>query len=286
MPQNRASTYFDQIKFALEHYHDAATLAESSPLAAPYFLGSALRLATATAHERGEVLCREIDAALSTLWSEALPEGGQQMMQAAQEELEQQGRGARYDCLILELNYFKRRFKLANQSEIYNDILHISRASHDRYLATAVERLGSALLRRLRPSLRFEQPRLTHLVGRSGLLQQALEMLLSGKSVTLTGAGGVGKTSLGLALGEEWLTPALFCTPSVPVSTIHYIVCSLPWVTFCSNKAHRCSGKTVGGQSWADQRLSACSRPDAKDLRSLAQRAPCSVLTRSISCAV
>ena len=87
-------------------------------------------------------------------------------------EAAMQGQGDRYYCLILELNYRRRCYKPApkNQAEIYNDILHISRPSHDRHLAQAVERLGALLLQRLRPTIRPEQPTLPmHLIGRDDL---------------------------------------------------------------------------------------------------------------------
>ena len=81
------------------------------------------------------------------------------------------------------------------KSEIYNDILHISRASHYRFLAGAVEHLGSARLRHLRPSLRFDRPVLPKdLIGRTLFVKRAMQQLHKGESITLIGPGGVGKT--------------------------------------------------------------------------------------------
>ena len=113
----------------------------------------------------------------------------------------------------MELNYLKRCFKPPpkNQAEIYHDILHISRPTHDRHLRDAVERLGAHLLQRLRPAIRPEQPTLSaELLGREQIQAQILADLQGGKAVSLTGAGGVGKSSLGVAVTEAWDSPAIF----------------------------------------------------------------------------
>lgn len=208
-----SSSYFEHVKLALEGITTPTTLGEYSPLAAPYFLGSVLHGRAATAAMRGETLCAEIDQALNAMWGGSLPATGQAMLAAVAAEETDHGRGGRYDCLILELNYFKRCFQPPpkNQAAIYHDILHISRPTHDRHLRDAVDRLGAQLLQRLRPAIRPEQPSLqTNLLGRDQLLAQILSDLEAGKAVSLTGAGGVGKTSLGVAVTEAWDSPAIF----------------------------------------------------------------------------
>lgn len=209
----RTATFFDQVKAALTHYADPQWLGEHSPLAAPYFLGTALHGAAPAASERGRVLIAVVEQALAAFWGGALPDNGPAMLQAVATEAAEQGQGSRYDCLILELNYRKRAFRPApkSQAEIYNDILHISRPTHDRHLHDAVERLGADLLQRLRPAIRPEQPTLnTNLVGREELLGQLLADLQAGNCISLTGAGGVGKTSLAVAVTEQWHSPATF----------------------------------------------------------------------------
>ncbi|MBX3000140.1 MAG: tetratricopeptide repeat protein [Caldilineaceae bacterium] len=204
------ATFFDHLKLALESFDDPARLGSQSPLAAPYFLGEALRGADTTPLGRGRTLHAEISRVLEGMWGGPLPLSGQEMLAAVEAEDEQ---GGRYDCLILELNYFKQRYRPAprNQSEIYNDILHISRPTHDRHLRAAVERLGTLLLRRLRPAVRPEQPMIPPvLIGRDPLLAQILDDLKMGRAVSLSGAGGVGKTSLAAALADQWISPALF----------------------------------------------------------------------------
>lgn len=212
-PAVRTITFFEQLKAALAHYSDPQWLGEQSPLAAPYFLGGVLHGVAPSACERGQVLIDTLEKTLASLWGGALPTSGQTMLAEVAAEAADQGQGDRYHCLILELNYRRRCFKPApkNQAEIYNDILHISRPSHDRHLAQAVERLGALLLQRVRPTIRPEQPTLqTTLIGRADLLAHLLPALAAGKCLSLTGPGGVGKTSLGAAICEQWPSPAIF----------------------------------------------------------------------------
>lgn len=209
----KSTSYFEQMKWALENYADCTRLGEDSPLAAPYFLGAALHGVMPTTAVRGAALCAEIDKALTSLWGGPLPLDAKAMVAAVTEETETQGRGGRYDCLILELNYLKRCYKPApkSQAEIYNDILHISRPTHDRHLHDAVQRLGALLLQRVRPAIRPEKPTLHHdLIGRAQLQSQIMADLQAGKSVSLTGPGGVGKTSVATAITEQWHSPAVF----------------------------------------------------------------------------
>lgn len=206
----RTPSFFEHVKFALETFDDPVALGEQSPLAAPYFLGSVLHGTEATAQGRGQALQREITLTLESLWGGPLPDAGEEMLAGVEEESDQ---GGRYDCLILELNYIKERFRPAprNQSEIYNDILHISRPTHDRHLRAAVERLGATLLLRLRPAVRPEQPAMAAmLVGRDTLQAEMVAHLQAGRAVSLTGAGGMGKTSLGAAVADDWHSPAVF----------------------------------------------------------------------------
>lgn len=206
-------TFFTHIKNVLEHWSDLAWLGTNSPLATPYFLGEQLHGTEVTPEARGAVLLAEVERTLEALWRGPLPDDATTVMDAIEAEEDEQGRGDRYDCLILELNYLKRIFRPApkSQAEIYNDILHISRPSHDRHLAQAVERLGSVLLQRLRPAIRPEQPQLAAtLIGRKELQSEILAELTAGSSVSLIGAGGVGKTALGAAITEEWVSPAVF----------------------------------------------------------------------------
>ncbi len=221
-----AATFYEQLKLALEYQAEPAILRDYSPLAKPYFLnqrgeriappqskGWALSATAASPIDWGQVLSDKLYEAATTLWRGPLPTTGQTLLAAVDEEAETHGRGARYYYLILELNYFNRLFTPPpkTQAEIYQDILHISRTSHDRSLKEAVEQLGTLLLQRLRPPLRLEMPTLRGLLlGREQLRAQCLAHLTAGNSVSLTGPGGMGKSTLGSALVEGWPTPAIF----------------------------------------------------------------------------
>lgn len=208
-------TFFDTLKAALEQYTQPEQLGEQSPLAAPYFLGAAITpTEAATPLGRGQALCRVLEQALTTLWGDVLPTQRTAMLQVLGEVDSQGNRTTRYDVLVLELNYFQRCFTNPaprNQAEIYDDILHISRPTHDRHLRNAISRLGETLLAQVRPTFHLENPLPpATLIGRTELKNQVLALLQSGQSVALVGPGGIGKTALGAAIYQHWSTPARF----------------------------------------------------------------------------
>ena len=209
-----ASTFFDYLKLALDDYQNPEALGQLSPLTTPYFLGRALinEPTAETDMGRGQVLCREIDHAMESLWGDTLPADVDALFQGAAPDEAQKGSNDRYHYLILELTYFKRYFAIGpkTHADIYDDILHISRATYHRHLREATETLCKALLLHLNPSFSPEQPILyTDLIGRAHLLERCLKTLQDGKSISLCGAGGVGKTSLGVAIREQWSSSAV-----------------------------------------------------------------------------
>lgn len=214
VPPSDSATFYDQLKFALEHIADPQLLGEHSFLAQPYFLGSApYEQATATtSFARGSVLCAEIKKANAALWQGALPLAPADLLQSALQAKDDRGFCDQYHYLLLDLNYFHQHFPPPNkQSDIYADILHVSRATYDRHLREAIRRLSDLLLLHLQPTLHVEQPvAAAELIGRNGILVDSLAALQAKKSVYLCGASGIGKTALGAALAEEWATPALF----------------------------------------------------------------------------
>ena len=210
---SKATTFYEHLRLALDLYNNPQRLGEESPLAAPYFLGHALEQAADTATGRGLALRAEFDHALEALWGgTALPNRGE-LLAAVDKERNSGTHGPCYDFFLLDLNYCQQCYTPVptSQSQIYNDILHISRATHDRHLRSAVKRLGEILLKRLRPSLRLEEPVLPpELIGRQSLVDTCLEALATGQSVALVGAGGIGKTALGATISECWESPAVF----------------------------------------------------------------------------
>jgi tetratricopeptide (TPR) repeat protein len=206
----RGRSFFDHVKQALELCNDPAQLGERSPLATPYLLGSQLHGTTADAPGRGQALIAAIMQAAETLWGGPLPADSDALTTLALGETPPAGR---YACLILELNYFKQRFRPAprNQAAIYSDILHISRPTHDRHLRSAVEQLGTALLQHLRPAIHLEQPiPPSILIGREALCAQALAALRERRSLGINGPSGVGKSALGAAIRAQWANAPRF----------------------------------------------------------------------------
>ncbi len=207
-------TFFDQLKFALEHYHQPALVGERSPFAQPYFLGQALhRSADALTNlGRGSALCMALESAAVALWAGPLPTTQALLLQVALQAKEDVGLCDRYYYLLLDLTYFHHYFaRPRNQAEIYDDILHVARATYDRHLREALQRVGEMLLLRLQPTLPLEQPVLNvELIGRAAVCDESLAALRQGNSVYLCGVSGIGKTTVGVALAERWPTSAIF----------------------------------------------------------------------------
>ncbi len=206
-----AVSFTEQIRAALNHFAEPDWLGEQSPLAAPYFLGTALGEAV-TAVQRGEALQAALISAADRLWNEPIPETRNDLETAVQDERKEQGnKGLRYHYLLLELRYFRRFFRPADSPTADNDIaicdyLSISRASYFNHLKAAQQTLGDALLAQLQPTFRLEQPLHlpAQLIGREALITHSLEALQAGQSVALSGMGGSGKTTLAAAVAQAW----------------------------------------------------------------------------------
>lgn len=203
-----AKTFTEHLKLALEFHKEPQILQNHSPLAEPWFLhqNETADMAHTPAPNWGAVLSEQIWQAAGQLWRDEVPQRHEHLVAQVEAEAEQ-GRAGKYDFFLLELNYFKRIYRPhpKNQSTIYNDILYISRATHDRHLRDALERLSTILLKKLRPSIRLESPRLpTVIVGRERLREQCRASLLQKQTVNLVGSGGIGKTTLGAMIRNRW----------------------------------------------------------------------------------
>lgn len=205
-----AKTFTEHLKLALEFHKEPSILQSYSPLAQPWFLHQNDSDNQQSEHEFvpdwGEVLADQIWEAAGLLWGDEVPTRHEYLVEQVEHEMDQ-GRGGKYDFFLLELNYFKRIYRPhpRNQSTIYNDILYISRATHDRHLRDALDRLSNILLKKLRPSIRLESPRLPQvIVGRDRLREQCRASLLNKQTVNLVGSGGIGKTTLGALIRERW----------------------------------------------------------------------------------
>ncbi|HRW04059.1 MAG TPA: hypothetical protein P5121_03120 [Caldilineaceae bacterium] len=208
------ATFYDQLKFVLEHIDEPHLLGEQSFLAQPYFLGQTLRErpSATTPFARGSVLRAEIVKAAAALWEGTLPTEPAILLATSLQAKDERGICDQYHYLLLDLTYFHHYFPApSKQSDIYDDVLHVSRATYDRHLREAIRRLGELLLLHLQPTLHVEQPLATSdLVGREEMQAKCIQGLQAGKSVFLCGASGIGKSALGAAVAEEWHSPAVF----------------------------------------------------------------------------
>lgn len=198
------SLFEEQVKQALKWFDDPQRLGTESPLASPYFLGAAVSdpVRVSTAQGRGELLQEEIRAAAATLWAGPLPKTLEEMQQALRMERQTPGT-ARYAYLVLELRCFQRYLKPRRLADVWEheDFLLGSKTEHYRDYDQAIQHLGAALLRRLCPPWRAEQPQVpATLFGYEAIQQRLLDALNVGQTVAISGAGGVGKTTLGAAL--------------------------------------------------------------------------------------
>ena len=195
----------------LKHYTDPAWLGNNIPLATPYFLGRHLHHVRNpnTPPGLGRALQAVIAEAADSLWPGPLPQSQQGLLSAvARERTESGSDGSRYRYLLLDLRYLRRYFPPSaapNQVSAMPDYLGVSKTRFFEHLKEARDALGAALLKLVQPGLRLEQPIPSGpIIGRTELLQQCLHDLRNGRSVTLSGIGGAGKTTLGSAIAQQW----------------------------------------------------------------------------------
>jgi hypothetical protein len=173
-----SATFRAHLEQALDHYADARWLGEHSPLAAPYVLGGALigEPDADTSVGRGRALQKKLLAAAASL-----------------NDAEKR---------LLQLTYFRPK-ALRTQAGIATE-LAISPATYYRQRADAITRLEAAFARLMPSPARAAPPALPmHLIGREPIVQACARGLRNGQTLSLTGPGGLGKTTLGAALVEQ-----------------------------------------------------------------------------------
>ena len=207
-----------QLKLALRNYHNPQKLGEESPLAAAYFLGQTALEQRRTQREtmliRGQALQNALDQAVEALWGKNPPQNRETLAQAIP-QIRQTPSSTQYAYLVLELRCFQRFFKPRRLSDIWEaeTFLPGSRTEHYRDFDLAVKRLGDVLLTQLRPTFRPEQPQPQgQLFGYQSIQQHCQSALEAGQTVALYGAGGMGKTSLGMTLAANSLQPTFWFT--------------------------------------------------------------------------
>ncbi len=204
------------VKQALRLYGQPERLGRESPLASAYMLGRVLRNVPrpVTDRARGEALRAEIRASAANLWRGPLPASREEMLEAIT-VVRRDPDDPRYSYVVLELRCFQDYIAPYRMSDIWEQphLLPGSKSQHYRDFDVAVRRLAAVLLDRLRPALRPERPRPPDvLYGYERQLELLTDGLARGCSVALTGAGGVGKTSLGAAALARLGRPSFWYT--------------------------------------------------------------------------
>jgi tetratricopeptide (TPR) repeat protein len=212
-----ATVFLVAVRAALEHYDDPQWLGRRSPLASPYFLSAQQPGGTAVMglRERGLLLQGVLGEAATSLWDGPLPQTRAALINAVEEDRARLGnKSPRYYYLLLELRYLRRHFPpsaFPAAVEAMPGYVNVSPTRFFIHLEEAIDELGRRVLERLTPALRLERPDLVAPpIGRSAVIELALRELLAGRSVALTGVGGVGKSTVGAALLADWPSRAVF----------------------------------------------------------------------------
>jgi tetratricopeptide (TPR) repeat protein len=212
-----ATVFSAAVRAALEHYADPQWLGRRSPLASPYFLSGRHPGGAAVMglRERGLLLQGVLGEAATSLWDGPLPQTRTDLIAAVDEDRARLGsKSPRYYYLVLELRYLRRHFPpsaFPTAVEAMPGYVNVSPTRFFIHLEEAIDELGRRMLERLVPALRLERPDLVAPpIGRSEVIDFALRELLAGRSVALTGAGGVGKSTVGAALLAVWPSRAVF----------------------------------------------------------------------------
>ncbi|HEU5086786.1 MAG TPA: ATP-binding protein, partial [Roseiflexaceae bacterium] len=213
-----ALTPFERhVKEALRLYDRPERLGRESPLASPYVLGRALAEQARPMNDqaRGEVLCAELCRAARQLWRGALPSTRDEAL-AAIVEARRDPDDPRYAFVVLELRCFHQWITPYRTSDIWEQphLLPGSKSQHYRDFDAAVKRLAALFLEHLRPMQRPERPRPPAILyGYDRQLELLTDALRRGESVSISGPGGVGKTSIAvLALSQLPERPSFWYT--------------------------------------------------------------------------
>lgn len=240
---------------ALKHYNDPLWLGQYSPLATPYFLGTLLQQEQQPESNlgRGHGLQHAIDKAAASIWPGELPQSKQGLLNLVEKERAEELYGPRYLFLLLDLRYLRRYFlpsSAPNTVGAMYDLLNVSETRFFAHLQKARSKLAEALLRITRPSLRLERPVQPLLIGRDRLLRQCSAALMNRRSVTLSGLAGIGKTSLGAFVAQQWPSGAAFWHTFRPglnddlagvifglAHFLHQCGCSSLWLQLMANES-------------------------------------------------
>lgn len=206
-----ATVFSATVRAALEHVADPQWLGRHSPLATPYFLGqqSSGNIYPTGERERGLRLQITIREAAAEMWGGSLPTTRDILATAVDEDRAQQGsKSSRYHYFLLELRYLRRHYPpntFPTAVEAMPGYVNVSPTRFFIHLDEAIDELCLRLLDRLNPALRLERPGISRPpVGRVATIEAILVNLNAGRSVAVTGPGGIGKTTAGAALIAGW----------------------------------------------------------------------------------
>jgi len=182
--------FAEQVRSALEHSADAHWLATASPLTSPYLL----------AH---------VFPANPTPASEGLENPliyGQLLQQLLQQAVHQQAEEIQS---ILNTQFIAPDPHITIIGRAQR--LGISERTYYRQLDKAVQAVADTLYTLLSPALRLEQPVASDGIQRT-LRHTIMQALAQRQSVYLSGGSGVGKTTLGVSIAQQWGQSAFWYT--------------------------------------------------------------------------
>lgn len=196
--QRREDRFMANLRQALEHVGDEAWLDKHAPLKPSIVIANTPAAPTGTPATGLKWLDERL-AAIRQDW-ESRPKSGLQALLWLAVNRVAPDKDVNYAAL-LALTYFEH--PRPKQSDLIKQ-LAMGQSTFYRHLNAAVEALERTLLDEMRPSLRLESPARKPLIGRDGVLRACVEALRDGGVVSIVGGSGLGKTSLGAAVTEQW----------------------------------------------------------------------------------
>lgn len=208
------SPFEKSLKQALKLYADPIKLGAQSPLASAYFLSQVIQSGYDGLSDqvRGELLRSQIRLAADRLWGDS-PPNTQSELQAALIQHRGTPGTPRYAYLVLELRIFQRFFQLRQLTDIWEqpDLLTGSKSEHYRDYNIAIQQLAVALLEQVAPAPYLEAPQSpSALVGYEAIIDDITSAITRREVVMLSGAGGVGKSSVGAWVAAKRAPQPLF----------------------------------------------------------------------------
>ena len=185
MANDKPTLFYKSVEWALKNYTKPLRLGEQSPLATPYILGEKLATTPNRPEERGQIL-------------QELIRQGIAKMSGDKSAREQE---------VLTQYYVNGLSETAAL-----DQLSMSKFPFHRLRRSAIDSLTAVLIDELRPAVRLERPPMapTSQYGRSDEQKQCLAALQSNKQIWITGAGGIGKSTLASSLANSWPEERVF----------------------------------------------------------------------------